>query len=66
MELFGWKSFVFVYFFCYVGGRNSEIVIYGLKWFKIVVLCGIVGGKNFKINKKGKYYGDFDCRDYIV
>lgn len=48
MELFGWKSFVFVYFFCYVGGRNSEIVIYGLKWFKIVVLCGIVGGKILK------------------
>lgn len=66
MESFGWKSLALVHFLCHAGGRNSETATYGLKRLKIVVLCGIVGGKNLKTNKKGKYHGDFDRRGYTV
>ena len=66
MTSFGWESLVPVHFSCHTGGRNSETAIYGLQRLKIVVVCGIVGVKNLKTNKKGKYHGDFDLRDNTV
>ena len=66
MASYGWESLVPVHFPCHAGGRNGDTAIYGLNRFKIVVACGTLGGENRKTNKKGKYHGDFDLRDYIL